>query len=92
MLNEIEKLRQELEQKIIMGKTYEEIYEASVTLDNAINNYYKLSLPKWSLRKNNNPKVIRVVISAESSIKRKITIPIIIKSSEFKSNILSTLL
>ena len=42
--------------------------------------------------KNNNPKVIRVVISAESSIKRKITIPIIIKSSEFKSNILSTLL
>ena len=46
MLNEIEKLRQELEQKIIMGETYEEIYKASVMLDNAINNYYKLSLPK----------------------------------------------
>lgn len=46
MLNEIEKLRQELEQKIIMGKPYEEIYEASVMLDNAINDYYKLSLTK----------------------------------------------
>ena len=46
MLIEIEKLRQDLEQKIIMGKTYEEIYEASVTLDNAINDYYKLSLFK----------------------------------------------
>ena len=44
MLNEIEKLRQELEQKIIMGKTYEEIYEASVTLDNAINKKILYSL------------------------------------------------